>query len=189
MKERQQNSTSYPIGFLLVLKTDHITGATGKAGTLTLTVSKNGGAFAPKNGTSVITETGNGWYSWSPVAGDRDTLGELKIHVDETSSDPYDEKYDIVQYDPFAAVSLPAAERIAIADVILTRDWFATAAAIGTLPARCLLQGLRLLRNKWSVNAATGVLTVTAEDDVTMAWQMNTTSQPGADPIVGQTPI
>jgi hypothetical protein len=185
MKERQQNSTSYPIGFLLVLKTDHITGATGKAGTLTLTISKNGGAFAPKNAASVVTETGNGWYSWSPVAADRDTLGELKLHVDEVSSDPYDEKYDIVSYDPFAAVSLPATERTAIADAILTRDW----TQIATWPARCLLQGLRLLRNKWSISPTTGVLTVTTEDDATAAWQMNTTSQAGADPIVGQTPI
>jgi hypothetical protein len=194
MKERQQNSSNYPIGFMLVLKSDHITGATGKAGTLTLTISKNGAPFGPRDPLGTIVETGHGWYSWtSPVeaAGpsDRDTLGELKIHVDEASCDPYDEKYDIVSYDPFAAVSLPAAERTAMADAILTRDWFATAAAfVGTLPARCLLQGMRLLRNKWSIEPTTGILTVTAEDDKATAWQMQTASQAGADPIVGQTP-
>jgi hypothetical protein len=183
MKERQQNSTIYPIGFLLVLSTDHITGATGRAATLTLTISKNGGVFAAPVG--IVTETGFGWYSWSPSSGDRDTLGELKLHVVDALSDPYDEKYDIVAYDPFAAVALPAAEHTAIADAILTRDW----TQIASWPTRCLLQGLRLLRNKWSIAPATGVLTVTTEDDATQAWQMQTQSQAGAAPIVGQTPM
>jgi hypothetical protein len=184
MKERQVGSTNYPIGFLLVLKTDHITGAIGKAGTLNLKVSKNGGAFAAPAAPIVITEPGNGWYSWAPKAADRDTLGELKIHVDEASCDPYDEKYDIVSYDPFAAVSLPAAERTAIADAVLTRDW----SQIVTWPARCLLQGMRLLRNKWWIDPSSGLLTVATEDDSTTAWQMQTASQEGADPIVGQSP-
>jgi hypothetical protein len=188
MKERQQYSTGYPIGFLLVLKSDHITGATGKAATIVLTISKNGSTFGSALG--AVTETGNGWYNWAPnggnssTVGDRDTLGELKIHVTEPSCDPYDEKYDIVAYDPFAAVSLPAAERTAIADTILTRDW----SQIVSWPARCMLQGLRLLRNKWSINPANSYLTVTTEDDSTTAWQMLTTSQAGADPIVGQAP-
>ena len=185
MKERQQNSTNYPIGFMLVLKTDHITGATGKAGTVVLTISKNGGAFAAPNASSAVTEVGNGWYNWSPVAGDRDTLGELRIHVAEASSDPYDEKYDVVQYDPYAYVSLPASERTAMADAILTRDW----TQVVGWPARCLLQAARLLRNKWSVNTGTAVLTVTTEDDATQAWQGQLTSQAGANPIVGQTPM
>jgi hypothetical protein len=185
MKERQQNSTNYPIGFLLVLKTDHITGATGKAATVVLTVSKNGGTFAAHDAGSSITETGNGWYNWTPAAADRDTLGELKLHAAEPSCDPYDEKYDIVAYDPFAAVSLPAAERTAMADAILTRDW----TQVASWPARCLLQALRLLRNKWSVNPANSVLTVTTEDDKTQAWQGQLQSQAGADPIVGQIPM
>jgi hypothetical protein len=184
MKERQQGSTNYPIGFMLVLKTDHITGATGKAGTIVLTTSKNGATFAPHDAASSIIETGYGWYNWTPAAADRDTLGELRIHVDEVSCDPYDEKYDIVQYDPYAFVSLPAAERTAMADAILTRDW----TQVVGWPSRCLLQGLRLLRNKWSVNPATGVLTVTTEDNTTTAWQGQLTSQAGASPIVGQAP-
>lgn len=192
MKERQVDSTSYPISFLLVLKSDHITGAVGKANSLTLTIAQNNPvsmAFGPPDKTSVVTEIGNGWYSWSPVGADRHYLGELKLHVDEVSCDPYDEKYDIVSYDPFAAVSLPAAERIALADVILTRDWKATVTAIGTIPARCLLQGMRLLRNAWAIDPGTGYLTVTAEDDKTTAWQLSTQSQAGANPIVGQTPL
>jgi hypothetical protein len=187
MKERQVGSTNYPIGFLLVLKSDHITGAVGKQGTLTLTISKNGGPFVAANGivTEVTGPTGsNGWYTWAPNSTDRGVLGELKLHVDEANCDPYDEKYDIVSYDPFAAVSLPATERTAIADAVLTRDW----SQIVTWPARCLLQGMRLLRNKWWIEPVGGLLTVTTENDDTTAWQMLTQSQEGADPIVGQSP-
>jgi hypothetical protein len=187
MKERQLNSANYPIGFMLVLKSDHITGATGKVGTLTLTVAKSGAlVFVPAAG--VVGEVGFGWYNWTPNAADRNALGELKFHVAEPSCDPYDEKYDIVSYDPFAAVSLPVAERNAIADAVLTRDWVATAAAVATIPARCLLQAMRLLRNKWSISPTSGVLTVTTENDSTTAWQMQTQSQADADPIVGQIP-
>jgi hypothetical protein len=188
MKERQVNSAVHPIGFMLVLKTDHITGATGRATTLNLTISKDGAPFANHDKTSSVYEVGYGWYNWSPAAADRDTPGELRIHVDETTCDPYDEKYDIVQYDPYAAISLPVAERNAIADAVLTRDWGATVAAIVTIPARCLLQAMRLLRNKWAIDKTSGVLTVYAEDGQTQAWQMTTQSQVGADPIVGQIP-
>ena len=190
MKERQVGVASYPISFMLVLKSDHITGATGKAGTLTLTIAKSGDTtFKARDPAVAITELGNGWYNWPPSLLDRNTLGELKIHVDEPSCDPYDEKYDIVSYDPFAAISLPSAERNAIADAVLTRDWIQTTLAyVGTLPARCLLQAMRLLRNRWAVDSVSGVLTVYAENDSTQAWQMNTSSQAGADPIVGQIP-
>ena len=188
MKERQQNSTGYPIGFLLVLSSDHITGATGKASTIILTIAKNTavGFSAPAGAPgTIVTEIGNGWYAWNPVAADRDTLGELRIHVFEPSSDPYDEKYDVVQYDPYAYVSLPSSERTAMADAILTRDW----TQIASWPARCLLQALRVLRNKWSVAPTTGVLTVCTEDDTTTAWQGQLQTQAGAAPIVGQTPL
>ena len=183
MKERQQNSTSYPINFMLVLKSDHITGATGKAGSITLSTAKNGPPFTVI-GTPNIIETGNGWYSWPPVAADRSDLGELLIHVAEASCDPYDEKYDIVEYDPFRYVSLTAAERTAMADAILTRDW----TQVVGWPARCMLQAMRFLRNKWGVNPANGLLTVCTENDATTAWQGTLTSQAGANPIVGQTP-
>jgi hypothetical protein len=184
MKERQQGSTNYPIGFMLVLASDHITGALGKAGTIVLTISKNGGAFAAHNPASSVVEVGNGWYNWTPAAADRDTMGELRIHAAEPSCDPYDEKYDVVAYDPYAAVSLPAAERTAMADAILTRDW----TQVVGWPARCLLQAMRLLRNAWNVDT-TGKLTVMTEDNQTTAWTGQLQSQTGASPIVGQTPL
>ena len=118
-------------------------------------------------------------------------LGELKIHVSEPSCDPYDERYDIVAYDPFAAISLSPAERTAMADVILTRDWTQTVIQISTIPARCLLNAMRLLRNKWAVNPTSGQLTVCTETDDTThpAWTGQLVAQDGASPIVGQSPL
>lgn len=99
MKARQVSSTSYPINFLMVDSTDHITGLTGLSPTVTL--SKNGGAFGAPVG--AVSEIANGWYSLAGNATDRNTLGELLIHVTATGADPVDEKYAIVTQDLFAA--------------------------------------------------------------------------------------
>lgn len=97
MRERQQSSTAHPISFLLILSTDHLTGATGKAPAAT--ISKDGGAFSAPAG--AVTEIGNGWYSLAGNATDRNTLGEFKINATCAGCDPCDEKYSIVAYDPF----------------------------------------------------------------------------------------
>ena len=57
MKSRKKSSTSYPILFLMVDANDHITGKTGL--TPTVTISKNGGAFASPSG--AVTELSSGW--------------------------------------------------------------------------------------------------------------------------------
>jgi hypothetical protein len=181
MKIRQQSSTVHPIGFLLVSSGDHVTGVPTPTITL-FKISKDGG-------TTWLTPTGTlapsqyGWQDWAPNATDRNTLGELKVHIDATGCDPVDEKYDIVAYDPYAYTTLPAAERTAIADAVLTRDW----TQIASWPARCMLQALRALRNKWWVDTG-GQLNVTTENDVTLAWTGQTQSQAGAAPMTGVTP-
>lgn len=121
MKARKQSSTSYPINFLLVSSTDHIAAVTGA--TPTVTISKNGGAFAAPSG--AVTEIGNGWYQIAGNATDRNTLGEFIVHATAASADPVDDRYVIVAFDPFdsnmgapnldAAVSsrLPTASYIA----------------------------------------------------------------------------
>lgn len=102
MKARQQSSTSYPIAFLMVLTSDHLTGATGVLPVVTL--SKNGAAFGAAAG--AVTEIGSGWYALAGNATDRNTLGDLCIHVAETGTaalaDDTDDKYAIVPYDPFS---------------------------------------------------------------------------------------
>ena len=102
MKQRQQSSTSYPVTFLMVDSSDHITGKTGL--TPTVTVSKNGSAFGSPSG--AVSEIGSGWYALAGNATDRATLGDLLIHATATGADPVDDRYCIVPWDPFNATSL-----------------------------------------------------------------------------------
>lgn len=99
MKARLQSSTLYPIMFLLVDSTDHVTGKTGL--TPTVTISKNGAAFASPAG--AVTELGSGWYALAGNATDRATLGDLIIHATGTGADPVDDRYVIVAFNPFLA--------------------------------------------------------------------------------------
>lgn len=96
---RQLSSTAYPIEFLMVLSIDHITAATGK--TVTVTISKNGAAFGASAG--AITEIANGLYAYAGNATDRNTLGPLAIHATATGCDPVDFIVPITTIDPFAA--------------------------------------------------------------------------------------
>ena len=102
MKARKQSSTSYPILFLMVDSTDHVTGKAGL--TPTVTISKNGAAFAAPSG--AITELSSGWYAIAGNATDRNTLGELLIHATGTGADPLDDRYLVVPFDPFDANAL-----------------------------------------------------------------------------------
>lgn len=97
MKARKQSTTSYPILFLMVDSTDHVTGKAGL--TPTVTISKNGGAFASPSG--AVTELSSGWYALAGNATDRNTVGELLIHATGTGADPLDDRYLVVGYDPF----------------------------------------------------------------------------------------
>lgn len=99
MKLRKQSSTDYPICFLMVDSTDHVTAETGLSPTVT--ISKNGGSFASPSGT--VSEVGSGWYKLAGNATDRNTLGELLIHATATGADPVDDRYEIVAWDPFSA--------------------------------------------------------------------------------------
>lgn len=53
----------------------------------------------------------------------------------------------------------------AVADAVLTRDW----TAIASWPARCALQAMRFLRNRWRITSG-DALEVFEEDDTTVAW-------------------
>lgn len=68
------------------------------------------------------------------------------------------------------------------ADALLLRDW-TEIPGVGSAPARCLLQAARFLRNAWSVVA--GAVSVTKEDDTTVAYTKSVTSDPDAEPITG----
>lgn len=98
-------SSTYSRPFLLVLASDHISPATGKSPTVT--ISKACAAFAAVGG--AVTEISGGWYKIALTTTDTNTLGALAYHVTEASSDNSDFDDQIVAYDPFTApVAAPA---------------------------------------------------------------------------------
>lgn len=90
MRILKQN-TARNVMVLMIDSTDRVTGKTGL--TLTVTVSKDGGAFgaiAP-----VVTERGDGWYSVALTASDTDTVGDLALHITGAGADNFDETCDV----------------------------------------------------------------------------------------------
>jgi len=101
IKVRKQNTTNYPISFLMTDSSDHITGKTSASPTITL--SKNGTPFGASSGS--ISELSYGWYSFYPSVADLDTLGDLSIHISGSGADPSDILVSIVNYDPFKEIN------------------------------------------------------------------------------------
>ena len=70
-----KQSTARNLMVFLTDSTDHVTGLAGA--TLTITLSKNGAAFASISPT--VTERGNGWYNIALTSSHTDTLGDLVL--------------------------------------------------------------------------------------------------------------
>ena len=83
---KAKQSTAKNVMVLMVGSTDHVTGKTGL--TLTITASKDGGAFSSIS--PAVTERGNGWYSLALTASHTDTLGDLALHITGAAADPAD---------------------------------------------------------------------------------------------------
>lgn len=81
-----KQSTAYTRTFLMVLSSDHITGATGK--TVTVNLSKAGAAFGAAGG--AVSEIANGWYKVSLNTTDTGTLGDLAFHCTASACDDTD---------------------------------------------------------------------------------------------------
>lgn len=96
-----KQSTARNRMILMVDSTDHITGKTGL--TLTITASKDGGAFSSI--TPTVTERGTGWYSLALTASHTDTLGDLAIHITGTAADATDIADQVVTDLPGSSVS------------------------------------------------------------------------------------
>lgn len=92
MRELEQSTATDRLVFL----TDSADGRTGKTGlTLTVTLSKAGGAFAAM--TVTVTERGSGWYALAITAAHTDTLGDFALHVTATGADPADVLFVVVK--------------------------------------------------------------------------------------------
>lgn len=98
----QNNSAAFPLVFFMVQSADHLTGLTGASPTVT--VSKNGAAFASPAG--AVAEIGNGWYKVAGNATDTGTLGPIALHATAASGDPTDDRYDCVAYNPQSGTNL-----------------------------------------------------------------------------------
>ncbi len=83
MREVKQ-STAVNVMVFMADSADHVTGKTGL--TLSVEISKDGGAFTPISPT--VTGRGNGWYSVALTAADTDTVGDLVVRCTATGADP-----------------------------------------------------------------------------------------------------
>jgi hypothetical protein len=136
-----KQSTARNLMVFLTDSADHVSGKTGA--TLTITASKNGGAFASI--TPTVTERGNGWYSVALTTAHTDTLGDLALRATAAGSDPIDLREQV-----FAA--LPG-ESVAVASI--ANDAI-TAASIAASAVTELQAGLSTL-DAAGVRAALGL--------------------------------
>ena len=187
-----KQSTARNLLVFMTQSADHVTGLTGA--TLTITASKDGGAFASISPT--VTERGNGWYSLALTSSHTDTLGDLAVHVTAASADPTDLVRQVVAGLPGEAVSLSSdavnSSSLAASAVTEIQAGMATSAEVLAVPTaaenadallarniaggsnggRDVTSALRVLRNRVDLTPAGAptVATVYAEDDTTPVW-------------------
>jgi hypothetical protein len=81
-----KQSTAKNIMVFITSSTDSKTGLVGA--TLTITISKDGGAFGSI--TPTVTDRGNGWYNLALTSTHTDTVGDLAFHITASGADPTD---------------------------------------------------------------------------------------------------
>ncbi|MFO0467372.1 MAG: hypothetical protein ACK5ZS_00265 [bacterium] len=87
-----KQSTARNLMVFLTDSTDHVTGKA--SATLTITISKDGGAFNSVSPT--VTERGNGWYNVALTSSHTDTLGDFVLRATATGADPIDLRTQVV---------------------------------------------------------------------------------------------
>ncbi len=92
----KSGNTTRSLLFLMVDSSDHLTGKAGLSPTVT--ISKNGAAFASPAG--AVSEVGSGWYKVAANATDADTVGPLLLHATAATADPTDDRFEVVSFDP-----------------------------------------------------------------------------------------
>ena len=146
-----KGSTGTPIVFgPMVLSSDHITATGDLHTTVTVTISKNGGAFGSPSG--AITWIGNGWYQIAGNATDSGTAGPIAVHASVATNDPFDQTV--------AFVVDPAVANFGVNVV----NW------LGTVVATPATAGIPDVNAK-NINNATAVNGLTAAAIATGIWQ------------------
>lgn len=111
-------STARNLMVFLTDSADHVSGKTGA--TLTITLSKDGGAFASVSPT--VTERGNGWYNVALTTAHTDTLGDLVLRATATGADPIDLREQVYAALPGASVTVASIAANAVNASALATD-------------------------------------------------------------------
>jgi hypothetical protein len=105
-----QSSAQSVLLFYMTDSVDHLSAKTGL--TCTVTISKNGGAFATPSG--AVSEVGNGWYKVAGNGSDTNTLGPIALRATAAGADNCDIiVVNVVGYDPQATLSQSNVTQIA----------------------------------------------------------------------------
>ncbi len=124
-----------------IFMADATTPTVGKTGlTLSVTLSKNGGAFTAAAGT--VSELTGGHYYLAPTSADTGILGPLVVRVTATGAVDFAASYRIVAFDPYSAANLgigalPASGTLAVKPAVT----LASTDVSGNLPANALQWG------------------------------------------------
>ena len=100
-----KNGSTPRLPILMVDATDDETAET--ALTVSVEISKNGGAFAAT--TNSVVEIGNGWYYVDLTATETDTDGPLIIRATATGADEWRDYHQVVSDLPADAVKISGA--------------------------------------------------------------------------------
>ena len=92
----------------MIASSDHITGLTGKSGSVAVKISKNGASGVTPSGaiTEIDATNAPGWYQVAANSTDSNTLGPLILHAKDAASDPCDDVFPVVAYNPQASSNL-----------------------------------------------------------------------------------
>lgn len=135
-----QGSTRYPLTFLLIDATDHVSGVPGVLPDVA--IAKLGGAFAAPAGTVYevgnsgphpVTGQGRGWYCVGPDPADYDTPGPLLLHAGTMGADDTDDKFDVTGASAFGLGNEVAATLVAVKTMLINSGLFGPAAVVISL--------------------------------------------------------
>jgi hypothetical protein len=146
-----KQSTTRNLMVFLTDSTDHVTGLTGA--TLTISLSKNGAAFASISPT--VTERGNGWYNVALTTSHTDTLGDLVLHITAASADPIDLREQVFALLPGDSVVVASIAADAV-----------NASALATDAVTEIQTGLATASDLTAVKAKTDSLTFTVANQI-----------------------
>lgn len=104
-------------------KTDGVTAETGLAGSMTVYLSKDGGAFAARNSGTAITHDRDGFYAVELNATDTNTTGRLLLEVTDAATHlPVWHEFEVVAGQVFDS-SVPGSDKLQV-DVV---EWLGVA--------------------------------------------------------------